>query len=333
MTRYLCVDPSHTLGGEPAAIDLTAQVRLEREFLPRESAYLADSGDVIRRVNDLGEVDGALRAAAVRRILTGTTSPLDAPVVSPISLVDAAAAATGPFLHAQRADATRLRELGATHGFALTPLLERFLTVHDEDAVFRRWLDHLGFLVEVRSIATDWSGSDPCALALAGDGGGGDEVALYVYPPAFTAERSPPVVEFFHETNEMQWLARDFDAFFLGKLAAWSEEQPELATRVRERLGIAPKAVPEVAPSPATPPRWLAVARASAARRTAADAMARLRKGEVIGAERALVAIWVASDGQDTAASAALLDVYERLGPGWSWPLENLRSLKPAGVP
>jgi hypothetical protein len=81
MTRYLCVDPSHTLGGEPAAIDLTAQVRLEREFLPRESAYLADSGDVIRRVNDLGEVDGALRAAAVRRILTGTTSPLDAPVV------------------------------------------------------------------------------------------------------------------------------------------------------------------------------------------------------------------------------------------------------------
>ena len=81
MTRYLCVDPSHTLGGEPAAIDLTAQVRLEREFLPRESAYLADSGDVIRRVNDLGEVDGALRAAAVRRILTGTTTPLDAPVV------------------------------------------------------------------------------------------------------------------------------------------------------------------------------------------------------------------------------------------------------------
>ena len=81
MTRYLCVDPSHTLGGEPAAIDLTAQVRLEREFLPRESAYLADSGDVIRRVNDLGDTDGALRAAAVRRILTGTTSPLDAPVV------------------------------------------------------------------------------------------------------------------------------------------------------------------------------------------------------------------------------------------------------------
>ena len=31
MTRYLCVDPSHTLGGEPAAIDLTAQVRRKRD--------------------------------------------------------------------------------------------------------------------------------------------------------------------------------------------------------------------------------------------------------------------------------------------------------------
>ena len=81
MTRYLCADPSHAFGGELATIDVTAQVRLEREFLPRESAYLAETGDVLRRVRELSDDDPDMRAADVRRILTGTTAPLDAPVV------------------------------------------------------------------------------------------------------------------------------------------------------------------------------------------------------------------------------------------------------------
>jgi hypothetical protein len=81
MTRYLCADPSHALGGELASIDVTAQVRLEREFLPRESAYLAETGDVIRRVRELGEDSLDSRTGDVRRILAGTTAPLDAPVV------------------------------------------------------------------------------------------------------------------------------------------------------------------------------------------------------------------------------------------------------------
>jgi hypothetical protein len=81
VTRYLCVDPSHTLGGEPASIDVTAQVRLEREFLPRESTYLADTEDVVGRVRDLQIAEAEGRVAAVRRILTGTSAPLDAPVV------------------------------------------------------------------------------------------------------------------------------------------------------------------------------------------------------------------------------------------------------------
>ncbi len=81
MTRYRCVHPAHAYSGGPASVDVTAQVRLEREFLPRESAYLADSGDVIRRVRELSDSDPVDRDAAVRRILTGTTSPLDAPIV------------------------------------------------------------------------------------------------------------------------------------------------------------------------------------------------------------------------------------------------------------
>ena len=81
MTRYFCADPSHALQGDPASVDVTAQVRLEREFMPRESAYLADSRDVVRRVRDLGTTDPNERIAAVRRILTGTAAPMDAPVV------------------------------------------------------------------------------------------------------------------------------------------------------------------------------------------------------------------------------------------------------------
>ncbi len=81
MTRYLCVDPGHSLGGDAGAIDVTAQVRLEREFLPRESAYLAETGDVLRRIRDLPEDSLDSRTGDVRRILTGTTAPLDAPVV------------------------------------------------------------------------------------------------------------------------------------------------------------------------------------------------------------------------------------------------------------
>ena len=81
MTRYLCADPGHALGGEPASIDVTAQVRLEREFQPRESTYLAETSDVLRRVRELGEHDLTARIGDVRRILTGTAAPLDAPVV------------------------------------------------------------------------------------------------------------------------------------------------------------------------------------------------------------------------------------------------------------
>lgn len=81
MTRYLCAHPGHERKGRAQAVDVTAQVRLEREFLPRESSYLASTDDVIARVAALGTSDPVDRIVQVRRILTGTTAPIDAPVV------------------------------------------------------------------------------------------------------------------------------------------------------------------------------------------------------------------------------------------------------------
>ena len=81
MTRYLCAHPGHERKGRARTVDVTAQVRLEREFLPRESAYLASTDDVIARVAALRTTDTVDRLAQVRRILTGTTAPIDAPVV------------------------------------------------------------------------------------------------------------------------------------------------------------------------------------------------------------------------------------------------------------
>lgn len=81
MTRYLCAHPGHERKGRAQAVDVTAQVRLEREFLPRESSYLASTDDVITRVVALRTNDPLERISQVRRILSGTTAPIDAPVV------------------------------------------------------------------------------------------------------------------------------------------------------------------------------------------------------------------------------------------------------------
>ena len=88
MTRYLCAHPGHERKGRARAVDVTAQVRLEREFLPRESAYLASTDDAIARVAALRTGDPVDRLAQVRRVLTGTMAPIDAPVVLAASATD-----------------------------------------------------------------------------------------------------------------------------------------------------------------------------------------------------------------------------------------------------
>jgi hypothetical protein len=81
MTRYFCTDRSHRRDGRTRAIDVTPQVRLELGFMPRQSAYLASTADVVRRAPHVTTTDLVQRDAEMRRILAGTTTPLDAPVV------------------------------------------------------------------------------------------------------------------------------------------------------------------------------------------------------------------------------------------------------------
>ena len=108
MTRYLCAHPGHDRKGRAQAVDVTAQVRLEREFLPRESSYLASTDDVIARVVALRSGDSVDRLAQVRRMLTGTTAPIDAPVVLAARATDRV---PGP-VRARRATAKRQLDRG-----------------------------------------------------------------------------------------------------------------------------------------------------------------------------------------------------------------------------
>jgi hypothetical protein len=81
MTRYLCTDPSHLRDGTLRPVDVTAQVRLERELLPRPLVYLASTEAVVKAVARLGDRDDGDRRGAIRGILTGASEPLDVPVV------------------------------------------------------------------------------------------------------------------------------------------------------------------------------------------------------------------------------------------------------------
>ena len=73
-------------------------------------------------------------------------------------------------------------------------MLEKFLAFHDCDLGFRRLLERISIAIEVTGGTTTWSGSDPCMLGLA-ENGGGDVVAFYYYPPAHTPGAVLPIVE------------------------------------------------------------------------------------------------------------------------------------------
>ncbi len=81
MTRYLCIDPSHGRADEIRPVDVSAQVRSELGFLPGLGAYHASTRDVVEQVVRLETRDRSRREAEIRRILTGTTAPVDGPVV------------------------------------------------------------------------------------------------------------------------------------------------------------------------------------------------------------------------------------------------------------
>jgi hypothetical protein len=82
MTTYLCDHPSHHRAAGARPVDVSAQVRLERALVPRLPVYLAHTESVLRGVERLDPslTDGD-RVAAVQRIVTGETWPVDAPVL------------------------------------------------------------------------------------------------------------------------------------------------------------------------------------------------------------------------------------------------------------
>lgn len=81
MTRYCCADSTHRRGTDPRTIDVTAQVRLERELQPRAAAYLASTERILASVPLVEEEDEARRVDAVRELLTGSPHPREAAVI------------------------------------------------------------------------------------------------------------------------------------------------------------------------------------------------------------------------------------------------------------
>src|SRR3954454_8170915 len=81
MTRSLGGPPSHGAPDAPGPVDVTPQVRLERQFPPRALVCLAITEDVLGRVQALPEDDPAERTRSVLRVLTGDPNPHDGPVV------------------------------------------------------------------------------------------------------------------------------------------------------------------------------------------------------------------------------------------------------------
>jgi hypothetical protein len=81
MTRYLCGHPSHGAPDAPGPVDVTPQVRLERQFPPRALVCLGFTEEVLRDVQTIREEDPVERTRSVLRLLTGDPSPHDGPIV------------------------------------------------------------------------------------------------------------------------------------------------------------------------------------------------------------------------------------------------------------
>jgi hypothetical protein len=75
----MCAHPVHARRGERRVVDVSDQVRLERELSPKGSVYLAYTERVVQQVSDLAP--GPEREDAIVRILTGSPAPGEAPVM------------------------------------------------------------------------------------------------------------------------------------------------------------------------------------------------------------------------------------------------------------
>lgn len=219
-----------------------------RVTLPRgPESPSVEKGDLVLLDDVREDVPGVVRVQAWRRVGDPERVPerspaapveVSAPDVRPMSEADVAKLRRPP--PRPRPGAAHLQALASKYGFCAPTLLLRMLHTRETDAVFADWMERCGFVDwEVRGLCEDW-GADPCLLAFAGNGGG-DEFALYLYPPAYHPERQPPVVLYRHESNFAEFLAADFEAFFEHWLARQLEHDSmdtELAERICARLSF-----------------------------------------------------------------------------------------------
>lgn len=196
--------------------------------------------------------------------------------------------------------APSLRSLARELGLELPGTLTRVFELWDEDQDARRALERCGLILDLAPSQIE--AGDPCVLPLGGNGAG-DVVGLYLYPPS--ADAPLPVVDLWHETAELTWLAEDFDRF-------WE-------TLLRKNAGVAAARTlralcPGLGVMPAAPrPRWFEQAHgASGAAVATTDDLARER--------RAVRALRESGASRDVVRELAA--IYERLG--WTWQRRNL---------
>jgi hypothetical protein len=274
------------------------------------------------------ELPGIFRVYAWRKAGAGGSvrpppAPLELPrpAIAPLSEDVPSSEVTAPETGGPPSPLARLHDLSARHGFRASDCLVRLLAERERDPVFRRWLDKIGFdLIEVRSLTPDWD-ADPCLLAFAGLGNG-DEYCLYVYPPWCADGREPPVVEYWHETNFVDFRALDFESFLVRELDSRVADgfvDDELARLIRERL-----ALPSAGRDAGEAPEFLPLDQQSHAA-PALDVEAALeleRRGDAAAAERALLRQFLLGGDLAAAARKELERLYAKLA--WSFPLENL---------
>jgi hypothetical protein len=205
--------------------------------------------------------------------------------------------------------------------------------LRDRDPVFARWLRELDFVVIAEGLTHDWE-ADPNLLAFLSNGGG-DNHALYFYPPWCGEGREPPVVYHNHETRETEFCTLTFEAFLEQQLEELSTQDwlpelriryAELVTLVRERLEfpVAQRAAGEAPP-------WLTrpALQGPPPRMGKGPARWFQSKPRLLQLERALVAEFCTQHPDDKGRGETILElrrVYEKLG--WSFALDNLSALE-----
>ncbi len=301
------------LVGNKILVDHPDARRLSIERAPMDPPVKV--GDSLR-IDDAREpLPGIVKVHAWTRIEDGKSSARPATEALSFPPPDLALAPEGEPRAPRAKSGDAMRALARTWGFTPPGALMTFLDATDADPALRRWTRLLGVeYVEVGSLTPNWS-ADPCLVAFAGRGNG-DEWALYLYPPALAAGEEPIVVEFLHETNECELVARSFSDYLELWLAQHEATRPDIVAMMRERLGIAARE----APIAASPPTWLPRARSPSP--TIESLRALEASGDLAAAERGWALRF--TRGEHVAVAPELQRIYTALG--WHGPLAALSS-------